>query len=63
MTARKQTERQLLIKFVRFLNKERVCGCVQLIPESVVNCFYWSEFDKEAKRQLKKNDLNEGLKF
>ena len=58
-----RSERQALIDFVRFMNKNKVCGCVQLEPESVVNIFYWAEFDKEAKRQLNKNDLKEGLKF
>jgi len=63
MTARKRSERQALIDFVKFMNKNRVCGCIQLLPDSIVNTFYWSEFDKEAKRQLNKNDLLNGDKF
>jgi len=62
MTERKQTERQLLIKFVKFLNKERVCGCVQLIPASIVTSFYWAKLEADL-RKINKNDLNEGLKF
>ena len=58
-----RSERQALIDFVKFMNKNKVCGCVQFEPESIVNIFYWAEFDKEAQRQLNKNDLKEGNKF
>jgi len=62
MIARKQTERQLLIKFVKFLNKERVCGCVQLIPDSIVTCYFWAKLESDL-RKINKNDLQEGLKL
>jgi len=60
---KKRSERQALIDFVKFLNKNKVFGCVQFDPGSIVNIFYWAEFDKEAKRQLNKNDLLNGDKF
>ena len=62
MTARKQTERQALINFVKWMNKERICGCVQLIPSEIVRCYYWAKLDKDLKK-IDKNDLKEGLKF
>ena len=69
MTARKQTDRQKLIQFVKWMNKElkwmnkeRICGCVQLIPASVVTCFYWDKLEKYL-RKINKNDLNEGSNF
>ena len=62
MTARKQTDRQKLIQFVKWMNKERICGCVQLIPEPIVTAFYWDKLEKDL-RKINKNDLNEGLKF
>ena len=62
MTARKQTDRQKLIQFVKWMNRERICGCVQLIPDSVVTCYFWAKLEKDL-RKINKNDLNEGDNF
>jgi len=59
---KKRSERQALIDFVKFLNKNKVCGCVQLIPASVVTCYYWDKLESDLKK-VDKNDLQEGLKF
>ena len=62
MTARKQADRQKLIQFVKWMNKERICGCVQLIPGSIVTAFYWDKLEKDL-RKINKNDLHEGCNF
>jgi len=62
MTARKQTDRQKLIQFVKWMNKERICGCVQLMPASVVTCYFWDKLEKDL-RKINKNDLLNGDKF
>jgi len=59
---KKRSERQALIDFVKFLNKNKVCGCVQLIPKSVVTCYYWDKLESDLKK-VDKNDLQEGLKL
>jgi len=59
---KKRSERQALIDFVKFLNKNKVCGCVQLIPASVVTCYYWDKLESDLKK-VDKNDLQEGLKL
>jgi hypothetical protein len=62
MTARKQTDRQKLINFVKWMNKERICGCVQLIPGSIVTTYFWAKLEADL-RKINKNDLLEGGKF
>ena len=62
MTARKQTDHQKLINFVKWMNKEHICGCVKLIPSSIVTAFYWDKLEKDL-RKINKNDLLEGGKF
>ena len=62
MTAHKQTDRQKLMQFVKWMNKERICGCVQLIPGSIVTAFYWDKLEKDL-RKINKNNLLNGNKF
>lgn len=47
--------RQPLIEFVEFLNSQRICGCVTLIPESVVDCFEKWKANKEKEELLNGN--------
>ena len=62
MTVRKQSDRQKLMQFVKWMNKERICGCVTLIPGSIVTAFYWNKLEKDL-RKINKNDLLNGDKF
>lgn len=47
--------RQPLIEFVEFLNEQRICGCVTLIPESAVDCFEKWKANKEKEELLSGN--------
>jgi hypothetical protein len=54
---KKNSDCNFFIEFIEFLNSENICGCVILIPESVVKCF------EDWKGKKEKEELLNGNKF